>query len=81
MRIGPQMSLAVNIVRNNPGCTKKYVAERISPCPDPSRNWAYGYNPVNRAIKAGLIRAEENGRSGPYGSWVSSYSLFVDEKE
>lgn len=53
--IGPKMAEAVRIVRENPGCTKKFVAERISPCPRPSQNWAYGYDPINRAIRAGLI--------------------------
>lgn len=51
------MQRAVYIVRNNPGCTKKFVAEIISPHPNPYMNWALGYNPVNRAIRAGLIRA------------------------
>ena len=55
MRIGYQMQNAVDLVRDNPGCSKKFVAERISPCPVPSRNWALGYEPINRAIKAGLI--------------------------
>ena len=56
-RIGPQMARAIAIVESNPGCSKKFVAERISPHPVPARNWALGYEPVNRAIKAGLIHA------------------------
>jgi len=56
-RIGPQMSRAVAIVAANPGCSKRFVAMRISPHPIPSRNWALGYEPVNRAIRAGLIKA------------------------
>lgn len=55
-RIGPQMARAVSIVAHHPGCSKKFVAERISPCPIPAQNWAYGYSPVNRAIRAGLIQ-------------------------
>jgi len=51
------MARAAEIVRNNPGCSIKFVAERISPHPTPSRNWALGYNPVHRAIDAGLIDA------------------------
>lgn len=57
MRIGNKMMAALYVVGQNPGCSKKYVAERISPCPVPSKNWAYGYNPVNRCIAAGLVAA------------------------
>lgn len=57
-RIGPAMAAAVWHVAQKPGCCKKYVAERISPHPQPSRNWALGYEPVNRAIRAGLLKAE-----------------------
>jgi len=60
-RIGKQMARAAEIVKTNPGCCIKFVAERISPCPEPSRNWAYGYEPVNRAIEAGLILARRDG--------------------
>lgn len=56
-RVGRQMARAVAIVTANPGCSKKFVAERISPHPVPSKNWALGYAPVDRAIKAGLIDA------------------------
>ena len=56
-RIGHRMAAVVEIVKANPGCCKKFVAERISPCSNPARNWAYGYEPVNRAIEAGLIIA------------------------
>jgi len=39
------------------------VAEHISPHLIPSKNWAVGYNPVHRAIDAGLIDAyQRNGR-------------------
>lgn len=68
-RIGPQMARAVAIVAANPGCTKMYVAECISPCPVPCQNWALGYEPVNRAIRAGLIRAE-SGKGNAYALYV-----------
>lgn len=68
--IGRQMRRAVEIVRNNPGCTKMFVAQRITRCPVPSSNWAYGYSPVDRAIKAGLLRAT-------MGRTRNSYSLQV----
>lgn len=71
-RIGPQMSRAVAIVAANPGCTKRFVAERITPHPIPSKNWALGYDPVNRAIKAGLIKATYS---------AGRYSLTVDDSE
>jgi hypothetical protein len=57
------MERVARIVAGNPGCTKMYVAEIISPHPQPGRNWALGYNPINRAIKAGLITAVRTGRS------------------
>lgn len=60
-RLGRQMLRAAAIVASNPGCAKIDVARRISPHPIPQKNWALGYNPVNRAICAGLIRAERNG--------------------
>lgn len=55
--IGFKMARAVPSVRDNPGCCIKFVAERITPCRRPESNWAYGYNPVWRAIRAGLINA------------------------
>lgn len=69
MRKGRQMMRAVAVVKSHPGCSKKYVAEVISPCPQPNKNWALGYNPVNRAIQAGLIRVEQSG---------GRYRLYVD---
>jgi hypothetical protein len=62
-RIGPQMQRVIEIVRSNPGCSKKFVAERISPHPVPEKNWALGYAPVNRAIAAGLVAAERKGNT------------------
>lgn len=53
MHIGPKMLEAVEVVKANPHCTKKYVAERIGP----HGSVSYGYRPVDRAIKAGLIVA------------------------
>ena len=76
-RIGPQMQYATTIVARNPGCSKKFVAEIISPLNDPRKNaqvdqnWKLGYDPVNRAIAAGLIRAEKL----PSGT----YRLFASE--
>ena len=69
-RIGPQMLAAVEIVRRNPGCSIKFVAERITPCHVPSQNWAYGYNPVNRAIEADLILARPGARKGTYALYL-----------
>ena len=56
-RIGPRMLEAVYFVAGHPGCAIRPCADAISPCPVPSRNNAYGYNPVHRAIDAGLISA------------------------
>ena len=68
-RVGPQMQRAVEIVAANPGCHKILVARQITPCPVAEGNWAYGYNPINRAIKAGLIRAEQ-GSDGRYALYA-----------
>lgn len=62
-RIGRQMARAAALVASTPGCPKISVARQISPCPVPSGNWSYGYEPINRAIRAGLIRAEWSGRA------------------
>lgn len=56
MRIGPQMARAVDIVRNNPGCTMRFVAARLHWGALSGKDNACGYNPVHRAIDAGLIR-------------------------
>lgn len=58
MRIGPQMSRAVAIVTANPGCNKFYVGSRLHVACRSRKNCAIGYEPVNRAIRAGLICAE-----------------------
>lgn len=71
-RIGPSMQAAVWHVQHNPGCTKMFVATRISPHPQPSRNWALGYDPINRAIRAGLLRAKRGARG---------YALYVVNQE
>ena len=61
-RIGPKMHMAAWIVRQQPGCSKIDVARRISPHPIPSKNWALGYEPINRAIRSGLIKSTRSGR-------------------
>jgi hypothetical protein len=60
-RIGPKMLAAVAYVARHPGCAKIDVARVISPHPIPSKNWALGYRPINRAIVAGLIDATKRG--------------------
>lgn len=75
MRIGPKMMRAVEIVGRNPGCSKKFVAEQITPCPVPSKNWAYGYEPINRAIDAGLITAKK----GANGTYILDTDLVTSE--
>jgi hypothetical protein len=64
-RHGRQMLRAALFVASNPGCAKIDVARHISPHPIPCRNWSLGYEPVDRAIRAGLIRAER-GRGNTY---------------
>lgn len=60
-QIGPRMQQVADYVRNHPGCPKLWPARAVAPY---GRGLAYGYASVNRAIKAGLIKAEvlPNGR-------------------
>lgn len=69
--IGPKMWRAVSIVQTHPGCSKLFVARQLHPACANGSNNALGYDPINRAIKAGLIIAEhlKNG----------SYSLTVKD--
>lgn len=62
VRVGRQMRRAIEYVQQHPGCTKLAVAEELSP-----HHPTYGYEPVNRAIEAGLIRAEHR---------VNHYALY-----
>lgn len=59
-RIGKAMMRAVWYVERNPGCVMYSAAIAASPHGSRTRNNALGYDPVHRAIKAGLIRAEAN---------------------
>lgn len=68
-RIGPQMARAVSIVAANPGCSIRFVAVRLHQCAANGKNNSYGYNPVHRAIRAGLIRDT--------GAHKNTYSLEV----
>lgn len=68
-RIGPQMKAAVHFVTQNPGCAILPVAKYLHIGARSGRNNACGYNPVHRAIAAGLIRAEA-GEHGAYRLYV-----------
>ena len=59
MRIGKKMRLAASFVAVNPGCVMRACAHAVSPLSDPTRNEAFGYDIVHRAVRAGLIRAEK----------------------
>ena len=63
------MERALEFVRRNPGCAILPVAQHLHIGARSGKNNAHGYNPVHRAIKAGLIRNE--------GS-RSKYSLFAN---
>jgi hypothetical protein len=52
------MKYAAEIVNNNPGCSIRFVAVRLHVGASSGRNNALGYNPVHRAIDAGLITAK-----------------------
>lgn len=57
-RIGPQMARAVAYVANHPGCAILPVARHLGF----TRNMGFGYDPVHRAIDAGLIVATRGAR-------------------
>jgi len=71
-RIGPQMAYAASIVARNPGCNMNFVAKRLHVGASSGKNCALGYNPVHRAIKAGLIVAKP-------GKDKRCYALFPGE--
>jgi len=73
MRIGPQMQAAVAYVSRHPGCCIRDVASDIHIAARTGRNNALGYDPVHRAIKAGLITAIR--AAGRYSLTVSATSL------
>ncbi len=52
LMIGPKMTEAVRFVSQNEGCTKAAVAAHLAPGNNDNRT---GYDPVNRALRAGLI--------------------------
>lgn len=58
-RIGPQMRAAVAFVKLNPGCAILPVAKYLAIGARFGTNNAHGYNPVHRAIAAGLILAKK----------------------
>jgi hypothetical protein len=64
-RIGPQMLRAVEIAARSPGCSILYIASRLHIAAENGRNNALGYNPVHRAVRAGLLHlGAAHGRSG-----------------
>jgi hypothetical protein len=66
-RIGPQMAKAAYYVKHHPGTAILPVGEYLGF----TRNRGYGYDPVHRAIRAGLIVA----RAGK----GNSYALYPTE--
>jgi hypothetical protein len=65
-RIGPSQRAVAAYVEANPGCPKLHPAEHVGP--HGSRK--YGYDAVNRAIRAGLI--EDRG--------TKTYQLYLTAK-
>lgn len=59
MRIGPKMALAVALVEQTPGKVMYYYAKQIHPACRNGRDNSLGYNPIHRAVKAGLIVKRE----------------------
>lgn len=69
IRIGAQMSRAAAIVAANPGCSMLFVAAKLHIGAARGTNCALGYNPVHRAIKAGLIVAR-SGKGNAYALYA-----------
>lgn len=61
MRVGRQMAKAAYYVKNHPGCAILPVSEYLGF----TRNRGCGYDPVHRAINAGLIIAKR-GKGNSY---------------
>jgi hypothetical protein len=53
IRIGSKMRVAADYVAGHPGCTKMAAAAAAGP----NGSLRFGYAAVDRAIRAGLIRA------------------------
>ena len=63
-RPGPKMLAAAAVVAAHPGCHMRFVVSQIDP---DCTYMAKGYQPIHRAIDAGLIRAERASEmSGQY---------------
>lgn len=58
MKIGHKMEAVEWFVRKNPGCTKLDAGRYAWGRPGAEGNMGFLYNPVDRAIRAGLIKAE-----------------------
>ena len=70
-RIGPQMQAAVYYVSRTPGTAIRPIGEYLGF----TRKRGYGYDPVHRAIKAGLlvnVPAQRTGRG--------QYALYTPEQ-
>lgn len=70
-RIGPKMAMAVHIVANHPGCSKRFVAVRLHRAAANGNNMKLGYSPVNRAIRDGLIVAKQ-GKGNSFKLYLAS---------
>jgi hypothetical protein len=68
-RIGPAMKAATRYVAEHPGCPKLPAAESCGP--NSSRK--FGYEAVNRAMRAGLI--EDRNRGGIYALHITDKGL------
>lgn len=69
-RIGPQMSAAVAYVSRNPGTPIMPIGEYLGF----TRNRGLGYDPVHRAIRAGLLV------NVPGQGKRSAYALYTPEQ-
>ena len=54
-RVGPKMALAAALVEQTPGRKMYFYAKQIHPACRNGRDNSLGYDPIHRAIRAGLI--------------------------
>lgn len=71
-RVGPKMQAAANYVARHPGCCKLDVALGAIQNRPGSRDMGVLYDPINRAIRAGLIVVRK-------GSSGTRYRLYTPD--
>lgn len=64
--VGPKMQAALEFIARHPGCPKMWPADYVAPH---GKGRQYGYQTVDRLLRAGLVRAEQ-GKGNRYALYV-----------